>query len=66
VTPDVLRTLLAWVEVLRPALTRPGYANALVVFVGWVRTQGRHAITEALVVTDVAQRRHHERFQRLL
>jgi hypothetical protein len=45
-------------------LTRPGYANALVVFVGWVRTQGRHAITEALVVTDVAQRRHHERFHR--
>jgi hypothetical protein len=64
VTPDVLRTLLAWVEVLRPALTRPGYANALVVFVGWVRTQGRHAITEALLATDVARRRHHERFHR--
>jgi hypothetical protein len=64
VTPDVLRTLLAWVEVLRPALTRPGYANALVVFSGWVLTQGRHAITEALVVTDVARRRHHERFHR--
>lgn len=63
-TPDVLRTLLASVEVLRPALTRPGYANALVVFVGWVLTQGRHAITEALVATDVARRRHHERFHR--
>ncbi len=63
-TPDVLRTLLAWVEVLRPALTRPGYANALVVFAGWVLTQGRHAITEALVLTDVARRRHHERFHR--
>ena len=61
---DVLRTLLAWVEVLRPALTRPGYANALVVFTGWVLTQGRHAITEALVLTDVARRRHHERFHR--
>lgn len=63
-TPLVLRTLLAWVEVFRPALTRPGYANALVIFVGWVRTQGRHAITEALIITDVARRRHHERFHR--
>lgn len=60
----VLRTLLAWVEVLRPALTRPGYSNALVVFVGWVRSHGRRAVTEALVATDVARRRHHERFHR--
>lgn len=62
--PFVLRTLLAWVEVFRPALTRPGYANALVVFVGWVRSGGRHAITEALVATDVARRVHWERFHR--
>ncbi|MEJ7570351.1 MAG: transposase [Polyangiaceae bacterium] len=61
---DVLRTLLAWVEVLRPALTRPGFDNALVVFVGWVLSSGPHAVTEALVVTDVARRRHHERFHR--
>jgi hypothetical protein len=60
----VLRTLLTWVEVLRPALTRPGYANALVVFVGWVRSHGRRAVTEALVATDVARRCHHERFHR--
>jgi hypothetical protein len=64
VAPDILRTLLTWVEVCRPALTKPGYANALVVFVGWVRTFGRHAITEALVVTEVAGRLHHERFHR--
>jgi DDE superfamily endonuclease len=50
--------------VFRPALTRPGYANALVVFVGWVLSSGPHAVTEALVVTDVARRRHHERFHR--
>lgn len=61
---DVLRTLLAWTEVFRPALTKPGYRNALVVFVGWVRTAGLHAVTEALVVTDVARRLHHERFHR--
>lgn len=60
----VLRTLLGWVEVLRPELTKPGFANALVVFVGWVRSEGRRAVTEALVVTDVARRRHHERFHR--
>ena len=63
-TPDVLRTLLAWVEVLRPALTRPGYANALVVFAGWVLSTGKRAVTEALVATDVARQRHHERFHR--
>jgi len=60
----LLRTLVTWVEVLRPALTRPGYSNAFVVFVGWVRSHGRRAITEALVATDVARRRHHERFHR--
>jgi DDE superfamily endonuclease len=64
VPPSLLRTLLALVEVFRPALTRPGYKNALVVFVGWVRSHGRRAITEALVATDVARRRHHERFHR--
>lgn len=60
----VLRTLLGWMEVIRPALTRPGFRNALVVFAGWVQTQGTHAITQALVVTDVARRRHHEAFHR--
>jgi hypothetical protein len=36
----------------------------LVVFVGWVRTAGTHAVTEALVATGVAGRRHHEAFHR--
>jgi hypothetical protein len=61
---DLLRTLLGSVEVFRPALTRPGYSNALVVFVGWVLSSGPHAVTQALVMTDVARRRHHERFHR--
>jgi len=64
VAQSVLRTLLAWMEVLRPALTRPGFANALVVFAGWVQCTGQHAVTQALVVSDVARRRHHERFHR--
>ena len=58
------RTLLATVEVLQPVFTRPGFRNAWVVFAGWVLTAGAHAVTQALVVTDVARRLHHERFHR--
>jgi hypothetical protein len=61
---DVLRTLLKWMEELRPALTRPGHRNAVVVFAGWVLTQGSHAVTQALVMTDVSRRRHHETYHR--
>lgn len=61
---DCLRTLIASLEVLRPAFTRPGFANLLVVFAGWVLTNGQHAVTEALVTTRVAGRRHHEAFHR--
>lgn len=51
-------------EELRPAFTQPGFENGLVVFVGWVLTEGTHAVTQALVNTDVARRRHHEAFHR--
>jgi len=61
---DALRTLLEMLEVFRPALTRPGFSNLLVIFSGWVLTSGPHAITQALVVTGVAGRRHHEAFHR--
>ena len=61
---DVLRTMLALLEVFRPALTKPGFANLQVVFAGWVRTSGPHAITQALVETSVAGRRHHEAYHR--
>jgi hypothetical protein len=56
--------LLASLEVLRFGLTRPGFEKLVVLFVGWVRTAGTHAVTEALVVTGVAGRRHHEAFHR--
>lgn len=59
-----LRTLLRVLEVIRPALTRPGFANALVVFAGWVLTGDHHAVTQALVVTDVATRRDWSAFHR--
>ena len=61
---EPLRTLLALVEVLRPGLTAPSFANFIVVFAGWVQTFGVHAVTEALVVTGVSGRRHHEAYHR--
>jgi hypothetical protein len=52
-------------EVFRPALTRPSFRNMLVLVVGWIVSQAPlRAITEALVVTGVAGRRHHEAFHR--
>jgi len=60
----LLGTFLDFVEVLRPALTRPGFDNLVVLTVGWVLTQGPHAVTQALVCTQVAGRRHHEAFHR--
>ena len=59
-----LRTLLAVLEALRPALTEPGWRNLVVLFAGWLRTTDMHAVTEALVVTGVAGKRHHEAFHR--
>ena len=60
----LLPTLLAAMEAFRISLTRPGYEKLVVLFIGWVRTAGRHAITETLVVTGVAGHRHHEAFHR--
>ena len=53
-----------WEDCFRSNLTRPGFTNAVIVLAGWVLTQGTHAVTEALVVTDVARRRHWEAFHR--
>jgi len=61
---EALRTLLDALEVVRPAFTRPGFANLVVVFAGWALTSGPHAVTQALVTTGVAGRRHHEAFHR--
>jgi hypothetical protein len=60
----LLPTLLGWMEVLSPAFTRPGFANALVIMSGWIQTRGPHAVTQTLVETEVAGRRHHEAFHR--
>jgi len=61
---EALRTLLDALEVVRPAFTRPGFVNLVVVFAGWALTSGSHAVTQALVMTGVAGRRHHEAFHR--
>ncbi len=61
---DVLASLLDVLEAFRPALTRPGYTNLIIIAVGWIQTFGTHAVTQALVVTDVAGKRHHEAFHR--
>jgi len=63
-TQDIVCTLVDLLEVFRPALTAPGLSNLVVVLAGWVRTSGAHAVTEALVVTGVSGRRHHEAYHR--
>lgn len=62
--PHLLRTFLGWMEVISPAFTNPGFSNALIIMVGWIETRGSHAVTQALVETGVAGRRHHEAFHR--
>ena len=57
-------TLLAWTKVLAPAFTKPGFANAVLVFCGWILTRGTHAITQALVELGIQGRVHHERLHR--
>src|ERR1700735_818905 len=62
---SALRSLRAvWEETFAPTVTRPGYANVFVFVGGWSLTRGPHAVTEALVETQVAGRRHHEAFHR--
>jgi hypothetical protein len=61
---SLLSSFLGVLEAFRIVLTSPSYANMVVVACGWVLTQGPHAVTEALVRTGVAGRRHHEAFHR--
>lgn len=61
---SLLNSFLGVLEAFRIVLTSPSYANMVVVACGWVLTQGSHAVTEALVRTGVAGRRHHEAFHR--
>lgn len=62
--PELLDAFLDWLGAYRSTLTAPGLRNLVVIVAGWIQTTGRHAITQTLVVTDVARRRHHETFHR--
>jgi hypothetical protein len=61
---DILRTLLSILQEVGAPLTRPSCANLVIISVGWIQTFGTHAVTQALVVTGVAGKRHHEAFHR--
>lgn len=62
---DAFRSLrLLWEDCFSFGVTRPGFRNLVVVLSGWILTRGPHAVTEALVVTDVSSRQHWERFHR--
>ncbi len=62
--PELLDAFFDWLGAYRSTLTAPGLRNLVVIVAGWIQTTGRHAITQTLVVTDVARRRHHEAFHR--
>lgn len=61
-----LATLLRLLQPLRFAVGyRRSFATMLVLVAGWVLTQApMHCVTEALVATDVARRRHWQAFHR--
>jgi DDE superfamily endonuclease len=59
-----LTTLVLVLQTFSIVLTKPSFQNLLVVVCGWLLTQGPHAVTEALVMTGVAGKRHHEAFHR--
>jgi hypothetical protein len=62
---DLNRTFLGILKgAFAPSVTRPGFANLVVVAVGWILSHGTHSVTQALVATSVPGRRHHEAFHR--
>lgn len=64
-TDPLFATFLRVVEVMRPAFDPRVFARLLVVLIGWTRTTGRHAITEALCVTGLATERDWTAFHRV-
>jgi hypothetical protein len=56
--------LICLLESLRPVFTLPSFNNFLSLAFGWILTPGRRAITGALVVTGLSQKRHHSAFHR--
>jgi hypothetical protein len=65
VTTTLFAAFLGVLEVIRPAFTPQTFAKLVVILVGWIRTHGRHALTEALVVTGLSGLRDHSAFHRV-
>ncbi len=61
---DILRTMLGIFEGVGASLQRRSFARFVTIAVGWIQTHGLHAVTQALVVTGVAGKQHHEAFHR--
>jgi hypothetical protein len=60
-----LAALLAVWQLFQPYLTRPAFARMLPIAAGWIlTTAAKRAITETLVVTGIAGKRHHEAYHR--
>jgi hypothetical protein len=64
-TASLFAAFLGVMEVIRPAFDPRVFARLLVVVIGWVRTTGRHAITESLLVTGIAEVRDWSGFHRV-
>lgn len=62
---DSFAALLSVWQTFQHHLTRPSFDRLLVIAIGWILTTCRtRAVTEALVVTRVAGKQHHEAFHR--
>lgn len=59
-----LYSVVESLQLVRSAFTEPTFLRFVVLFAGWVRTTGLHAVTEALVQSGVAGHRHHAAFHR--
>lgn len=59
-----LYSLLEVLQLARPAFTQPTFLRFVVLFAGWVRCTGVHAVTQALVLSGVSGLRHHAAFHR--
>ncbi len=63
-TEESLHALMGIWEGVRPAFTAPSFRLFITLAFGWVSTQRRHAVTQALVEAGVAAHKHHEAFHR--
>jgi hypothetical protein len=59
-----LYSLLEVLQLTRPVFTQPSFLRFVVLFAGWVRCTGVHAVTEALVRSGVSGVHHHAAFHR--